>query len=87
MPPAHVATRAAPTSWLLRLAQKRTEWLSNPRLHAWASQNVFTRWLVRRRAHELFDVMAGFVHTQVLLACLDLELLPRLQHGGQSAAA
>lgn len=87
MPPAHVATPAAPTSWLLRMAQKRTEWLSNPRLHAWASQSVFTRWLVRRRAHELFDVMAGFVHTQVLLACLELELLPRLQHGGQSAAA
>jgi demethylspheroidene O-methyltransferase len=39
---------------------------------------VLTRWLVRRRSARLFACMAGFVHTQVLLACVRLRLLETL---------
>jgi demethylspheroidene O-methyltransferase len=36
---------------------------------------VLTRWITRRRAQQVFDVMAGFVYSQVLLACVRLRIL------------
>ena len=36
------------------------------------------RWLTRRRTRKLFDLMAGFVHSQVLLACVRLDLFRAL---------
>ena len=83
----HASAGSAALSWWQRLQQARAGWLVNPRVHQWASRSVLTRWLVRRRAHQLFDVMAGFVHTQVLLACLELDLLVRLQRSGAQGAA
>jgi demethylspheroidene O-methyltransferase len=37
-----------------------------------------TRWLTRRRTRKLFDLMAGFVHSQVLLGCVRLDLFRAL---------
>ena len=45
-----------------------------------------TRPLVRRRASELFDIVAGFVYSQVLLACVRLDLFNQLAAGPDSAA-
>jgi demethylspheroidene O-methyltransferase len=43
---------------------------------------------VRRRAAQLFDLVSGFVYTQVLLACVRLDLFERLAaQGPQTAAA
>lgn len=61
--------------WRDRLERQIDRWTTAPALQRWASTSVLTRWLVRRRAERLFGVMAGFVHSQVLLACVRLQLL------------
>ena len=40
-----------------------------------------TRWIARRRASALFDLVAGFVYSQVLLACVRLKLFDVLADG------
>ncbi len=62
-------------SWRERWAAQVDDWMTRPALHSWALQSPLTRWLVRRRSAQLFELMAGFVHSQVLLACVRLRLL------------
>ena len=64
----------SPPSWRDRLANRIDQWMTSPALNRWASSSPLTRWLVRRRSAQLFDLMAGFVHSQVLLACVRLKL-------------
>lgn len=62
--------------------------LSQPAFRVAAARFWPTRWLARRRAAQLFDMMAGFVYSQVLLACIRLRLLDHLAEvGPQSQAA
>lgn len=65
-------------SWRARWARQVDRWMTSPALGAWAAANPLTRGLVRRRSHDLFDLMAGFVHSQVLLACVRLRLFERV---------
>jgi len=53
----------------------------------WASAFPLTRPFVKAQARDLFDLCAGFVYSQVLLACIELELLPMLASGRQSTDA
>lgn len=55
-------------------------WYAHPGLYRWSLSNPLTRWLTRRRTHKLFDLMSGFVHSQVLLACVRLDLFRALHH-------
>lgn len=64
-----------PPSWRDRLAGRIDRWMTSPALTRWASASPLTRWLVRRRSAQLFGLMAGFVHSQVLLACVRLRVL------------
>ncbi len=52
--------------------------VSSPRWQAWASAFPLTRPFARRAAREAFDLCAGFVYTQVLLAVTRLRLLEQL---------
>lgn len=67
--------------WLLR---KRDRLLSSPVFRRWAASFPLTRPIARRRARALFDLCAGFVYTQVLLACVRLDLFSILAEGAQS---
>ena len=58
--------------WLQRL-------YASDRLYRWSLGNPFTRHVTRRRTRQLFDLMAGFVHSQVLLACVRLGLFDALR--------
>lgn len=66
----------------------RDRWL------AWRDRQLATRrfqdlslslpgigWIARKRSEQLFDLTAGFVYTQVLLACVELDLFERLADG------
>ena len=81
---AAVATHTAPTSlkdaWQARLER----WYAHPGLYRWSLGNPLTRWLTRRRTRKLFDLMAGFVHSQVLLGCVRLDLFRSLHHAPAS---
>lgn len=65
----------SPPTWRERWAAQVDDWMTRPALHRQALSNPLTRWLVRRRSAALFELMAGFVHSQVLLACVRLRLL------------
>lgn len=62
-------------AWRRALDARIDRWMADPGLYRWAVSNPFTRWLTQRRADQLFELMAGFVHSQVLLACVRLRLL------------
>lgn len=76
--PSSMPLAVAPAGWRERLAARIDRWSTSPALHRLAMGSVMTRWLVRRRSARLFACMAGFVHTQVLLACVRLHLLETL---------
>ena len=77
MQPAWSTNTPAP-SMLARIERWLTAWLSSPEAYNWARAHWWTRWMVRRRTLQLFDWMGGFVHSQVLLACVQLRLFDRL---------
>ena len=74
---AALQAHTAPTfkdAWQARLER----WYAHPGLYRWSLGNPLTRWLTRRRTRQLFDLMAGFVHSQVLLGCVRLDLFRAL---------
>ena len=60
--------------WRDRLDAWMDSKLTDPNFSRWAAGNIFTRWITRKRAQQVFDVMAGFVYSQVLLACVRLRI-------------
>ena len=73
-------------AWRRWLDQRWDQWMTSPRVYRWAIANPFTRWMAQRRATQLFEVMAGFVHAQVLLACVRLQLFEALRQKPHSLA-
>jgi demethylspheroidene O-methyltransferase len=73
-----VPPRAASTSFKDAWQAKLERWYAHPALYRWSLSNPLTRWLTRRRTRKLFDLMAGFVHSQVLLGCIRLDLFRSL---------
>jgi len=57
--------------WLERL-------YANPKLYQWSLRNPLTRWVTKRRTQRIFDLMSGFVYSQVLLGCVRLDLFKML---------
>ena len=62
-------------AWRDRLDAWMDSKLTDPNFSRWAAGNMLTRWITQRRARQVFDVMAGFVYSQVLLACVRLRIL------------
>ena len=62
----------------------RNRWLASARFRRWASEFPLSRGIARRRARAVFDLCAGFVYSQVLLACVRLRLLELLAERPQS---
>jgi demethylspheroidene O-methyltransferase len=70
-----------------RLRTWRNGLIADPRFQHWAARVPLVRRIAARRAGALFDLCAGFVYSQTLLACVRLDLFERLAPGPQSAAA
>lgn len=68
------------------LAAARDRRLLDPGFRARALRWPFVRGLARRRAARLFDLVAGFVYSQVLAACVQTRLLERLARDGPLTA-
>ena len=85
------ASRSESTSWVRRWRARWLDWrnrrVADPGFQARAAAFPLTRPLVRREAGELFDLMAGFVYSQVLLSCVRLKLFDRLADGPLSLSA
>lgn len=52
----------------------RNKVMASGRFQAWAARFPLTRRLVRREGDALFDVMAGFCHSQILMALAELQI-------------
>ena len=68
--------------WSDGLRRWQDQWLTRPGFRRAAAAFWPTRWIARRRAAALFDLMAGFVYSQVLLACVRLRLFDWLAEAG-----
>ncbi len=73
--------------WTDRWFGWRNRLLANPDFHRIASAFLPTRFIAKRRAMDLFDLVAGFVYSQVLLACVQLDLFNLLAKGPQTLTA
>ena len=80
LPPERPAWQDRWRHWLQKL-------YASERLYRWSLGNPFTRRVTRRRTRQLFDVMAGFVHSQVLLACVRLQVFEHLREAPATVAA
>jgi demethylspheroidene O-methyltransferase len=74
-----------PVGWLTRQAERLRRWVdrrvADPGFRRWAAAFPLTRPIARRRARDLFDLVAGFSYSQVLLACVQLKLFDKLSDG------
>jgi len=61
--------------------------IASPRFQRWAATSPLTRRISRRRARALFDLCAGFVYSQVLLACVRLGVFELLSNGPRAVEA
>jgi demethylspheroidene O-methyltransferase len=68
-----------------RWLDQRDRWLGNPSVRDFASRFAPTRFIARRRARQLFDLVAGFVYSQWLAACVELQLFDRLAKSPMTA--
>lgn len=69
-----------------RLAAWQAHLAGDWRFRSWAARFPLTRPIARRRAAALFDLCAGFVYSQILTACLRLNLFDMLRGGALSTA-
>jgi demethylspheroidene O-methyltransferase len=85
----HPAAQPLPwrEAWRDRWLGWRDRLLASPRFQQLAAAFPPTRPIARRRSRELFDLCAGFVYSQILLACVRLRLFQHLADGPQSVAA
>jgi demethylspheroidene O-methyltransferase len=75
--------RRAP-SLFERWLSLRNRLLVDGRFHKFASATPGFRTVARKKARGVFDLLSGFIYTQVLLACVRLDLLRLLQEGPRS---
>lgn len=73
-------------AWRDRFRAWREGLAARPGFRRWAARFPLTRPFARRRARALFDLCAGFVYTQVLLACVRLRVFDVLSEGALPTA-
>jgi demethylspheroidene O-methyltransferase len=59
----------------------RNRLVASPGFQSWASRFPLTRGTARREGEAMFDLVAGFVHSQVLMALVELGVLESLLDG------
>jgi demethylspheroidene O-methyltransferase len=67
--------------WRERWINWRNRLIADPRFQRAAAASPVTRFIARRRARALFDLCAGFVYSQILLACVRLRVFEALAAG------
>ncbi len=81
-----MAAPAFKPSWRERWLGLRNSLIASPRFQRWAAGFPLTRPTARRNARALFDLVAGFVYSQVLAACVRLGVFDMLADGPRSIA-
>jgi len=66
------------TPWHDRFLQWLERLYTSPKMYKWSLLTPLTRWITTRRTQKIFDLMSGFVYSQVLLGCVRLDLFRML---------
>ncbi len=69
------------SAWIERIRDFRNRKVSDPAFRRWAGRFALTRPIARRQANALFDLTAGFVYSQILAACVRVDLFDILANG------
>ena len=69
------------------VARWQSRLVSKPGFQRWASRFPLTRRMARKDGEKLFDLVAGFVYSQTLYACVELEILSKLSDAPMSSQA
>jgi demethylspheroidene O-methyltransferase len=85
LPAPHTPGANASPTWRQRWQAWRDSVLISPDFQRRAARSWWMRPIARRRARGLFDLVAGFVYSQVLLACVRLRVFDILAKGPRSA--
>ena len=64
-----------------KLCIYRDQLIANSRFQNAVSKIPFLNRIAKKRANQLFDLMAGFVYTQILLACVRINIFNLLKNG------
>ena len=83
----HIGHERPQKSLLERFHSWRLSKIASPDFQRWAAAFPLTRAFVRQDSARLYDLVAGFVYTQTLLACSELGVLRTLQNGPKNARA
>ena len=75
-----------PRAWKDRFVCWRNDVVSNPEFQRWAAGFFLTRPIAHKSADSLFGLVAGFVYSQVLVACVQLNLPSLLADGPKTIA-
>jgi demethylspheroidene O-methyltransferase len=73
--------------WADAVFNYRNSLLSSTRFQRWAGSFPFTRGIAARNAGAVFDIVAGFVYSQILLALVQLKVLEILSRGPMELSA
>jgi demethylspheroidene O-methyltransferase len=63
---------------------RRNDLIASPRFQAFAAWFPLTRPIAASRARQAFDLAAGFVYSQILFACVKLQIFEYLNSGSRS---
>ena len=74
-------------SWREAWLGRRNGLIESAWFQRWAVRFPLTRPIARRRARALFDLVSGFVYSQVLSGCVQVKLFDLLADGAMSIAA
>ncbi len=77
------AQTPAPT-WFERMRDRWNALVATDDFQRWSARFPLTRPITMRRSRALFDIVSGFVYTQTLLACVELELFEYLAGGART---
>jgi demethylspheroidene O-methyltransferase len=69
-----------------RLNTWRSRLVADARFQKWMAASPLTRRLAERKARALFDLCAGFVYSQILRACVQLDVFELLRGGPRDLA-
>ncbi len=84
-PPSQPPNGAA-LSFRDRLHRWRTKLIANPKVRRRLERLPFLNRIANRKSRELFDLTTGFVHAQVVFACVQIDLFRSLAQGPRTTA-
>ena len=86
-PPAEGGGKSVVQALRERIRAFRTARVASPAFQRWAAGFPLTRRIAQKNTRALFDLCAGFVYSQVLFACIRLDLFRTLRPGPLSTEA